>query len=551
MLNLSAVKNTILVIGEVFLASLFPVVKKIYRFPDVMTIEETLELILQEHLSICRFGDGEFLLMLERRDLAFQYKDSKLALELQTVLKNTDPNILIALPIGFENVNSLIWRSRVFWKSRVVLLMPFVRSYFNVKSKYGNAHVTRIYFDFKDKGGSDGYFELWSKLWNGRDIVIVEGEHSRLGYENTLFEGATSVRRILAPAHNAYSEIDNIYSFITENLDKSILILVALGPTATVLVYNLARFGFQAVDIGNLDIEFEWKLRRVSQKIRIPNKYTGEAVGGRNVDKVLGSSYWNQVVAGFGIGKQTYPNLGVELGFVLYGSTPSKRAKVSQVAKRLGGTQTYIVNNHSDSCREDEIKGTNRSYEFSAYRDLLREFKGMGPFILVNDTIFRNHGAMLWMQLLQSGLKSGVSYPEILGDIRNEKVHFEEKEQKYLASWIFLIPDRVTLEVFEEVLDELISNKLKGPSNAYRAYIKDWLNRKSMFSGWHGPKDRQTLLRKEFTVRLEHELSKRLVKRGMAISSFGRHSPIIYQLTRGYDRVKTRWMAIFYPNLYN
>jgi hypothetical protein len=143
-----------------------------------------------------------------------------------------------------------------------------------------------------------------------------------------------------------------------------------------------------------------------------------------------------------------------------------------------------------------------------------------------------------------------VRYPEILGDVRIEKVHFEEKDRKYLASWIFLIPDRVSLEVFIEVLAELISKKLNAPSSAYQQYITDWLNRKSIFSGWHGPKDQQTLLRKELTVRLEHELSKRLSLRGIALSSFGRRSPIIYQVTRGYDRVKTRWMAVFYPNSY-
>lgn len=549
-MNLSVVKNSFLLVGEVLLASLFPLVKKIYRFPNVMTIEETLKVILQERLSICRFGDGEFLLMLERRDLAFQYKDSNLALELRTVLKNTDTKVLVGLPIGFENVNSLIWRSRVFWKSRIVLLMPLLRGHLLKDARYANAHVTRIYFDFKDKRKSDLYFDLWSKLWSGRDIVIVEGEHSRLGYGNTLFQGAKSIKRILAPAHNAYSEMTKVYSFIAENLDKSSLILVALGPTATVLVHKLATIGFQAVDIGNLDIEFEWKLRKVRQKVRIPNKYTGEAIGGRNVDEIIGRSYLDQIIAGFGINKQSYPKLGLEVGFVLYGSTLDKRAKIAEVTQRLGGALTYLVNNHSGSCREDEIKGSNLSFEFSAYLDLLREFKGSGPFILVNDTIFRNHATSLWVQLLESGLHSGVRYPEILGDIRIEKVHFEEKDRKYLASWIFLIPDRVSLEVFIEVLDELISKKLNAPSSAYQHYIVDWLNRNSIFSGWHGPKDQQTLMRKELTVRLEHELSKRLVHRGIALSSFGRRSPIMYQVTRGYDRVKTRWMAVFYPNLY-
>jgi hypothetical protein len=40
--------------------------------------------------------------------------------------------------------------------------------------------------------------------------------------------------------------------------DKNILILISLGPTATVLAYDLAKLGYWAIDIGHIDNEYEW-----------------------------------------------------------------------------------------------------------------------------------------------------------------------------------------------------------------------------------------------------------------------------------------------------
>ena len=52
------------------------------------------------------------------------------------------------------------------------------------------------------------------------------------------------------------------------------LILLALGPTATVMAYNLAQKGYQAIDIGHIDIEYEWyrmgaKIGRASCRERV------------------------------------------------------------------------------------------------------------------------------------------------------------------------------------------------------------------------------------------------------------------------------------------
>mgnify|MGYP000128627122 CR=1 FL=1 len=43
-----------------------------------------------------------------------------------------------------------------------------------------------------------------------------------------------------------------------KKLEKTALFLIALGPTATVLAYDLFKSGYQAIDAGHVDVEYEW-----------------------------------------------------------------------------------------------------------------------------------------------------------------------------------------------------------------------------------------------------------------------------------------------------
>lgn len=57
------------------------------------------------------------------------------------------------------------------------------------------------------------------------------------------------------------------------------MFLLALGPTATVLAYDLCKIGFQAIDIGHLDIEYEWFNQGANDKVNVANKYVNETDG--------------------------------------------------------------------------------------------------------------------------------------------------------------------------------------------------------------------------------------------------------------------------------
>jgi len=106
------------------------------------------------------------------------------------------------------------------------------------------------------------------------------------------------VKRILCPPKNAYK----IYNKILERIeleDKKQLILLALGPTATILAYDLAKEGYQAVDIGHMDIEYEWYLRKADRKIDIENKAVNEVSGvvDKEIkDKELKAIYESQII---------------------------------------------------------------------------------------------------------------------------------------------------------------------------------------------------------------------------------------------------------------
>ena len=140
----------------------------------------------------------------------------------------------------------------------------------------------------------------FKKIWNNRNILIIEGEKTRLGYGNGLFNNSKSIKRIVCPIKSAFKVYDKILYYIRNlNIDKDTLILISLGPTATVLTYDIIKLGFrnQVIDFGHFDIQYEYFLRKVNKKIRIPYKYVNENPNGRkNIIPVTDVKYLNQII---------------------------------------------------------------------------------------------------------------------------------------------------------------------------------------------------------------------------------------------------------------
>lgn len=253
--------------------------------PNVLGSKETIEIIIKNKMSVARFGYGEFDMMLNINHPKFQRADEQLADRLIKVINSSDKNLLICIPNIFNGEYSKILTAKAsrHWNRFLYKNRKNLYELFDFDKTYGDALFTRQYIDIKDKSKSGEYLELVRKIWDCRNVVIVEGRYTRFGVGNNLLENTQSVKRILCPERNAY----DIYEIILgecKKIKKDCLVLCALGPTATVLVKDLCDAGYQAIDIGHLDIEYEWFLTGAKNKSAIANKYVNEANGIINID---------------------------------------------------------------------------------------------------------------------------------------------------------------------------------------------------------------------------------------------------------------------------
>jgi len=171
---------------------------------------------------------------------------------------------------------------------------------------YYSADISRFYKSTADGHEALNQIRLLKKIWDGRDVTIVEGEKSRLGIGNDLFDNVKRIKRILCPAEHAFSHYQEIYQTAKENIPKDDLVLIALGPTATALSYDLFLAGYQALDIGHVDISYEWFLRGVQDpngRVNIPGKYVYEVGGGNQVEEINDADYTSQIIAEIGLDK--------------------------------------------------------------------------------------------------------------------------------------------------------------------------------------------------------------------------------------------------------
>ena len=59
-------------------------------------------------------------------------------------------------------------------------------------------------FDYEEKSQSKVWFNKITRLWDEKNILIVEGETSKLGVNNALFSNVKNINRIICPSNNAW-----------------------------------------------------------------------------------------------------------------------------------------------------------------------------------------------------------------------------------------------------------------------------------------------------------------------------------------------------------
>ena len=251
--------------------------------PIVLSSEETLQYIVEHKSSICRYGDGEFNIALGN-EIGFQHLSNDMSERMNQVLQSNEENILIAIPDIFGDLSMYSDFARPWWGEYRLQELPKLKKLLQSGRTYYNACCTRFTSDYKEDL-AEKLIPIYRKIWDKRDVYIVEGEQTRIGVGNDLLDNAADIYRFLGPAKNAYDVYDLIIQSVKKHAPIGALVIIALGPTATIMAYDLAKMGYQALDLGHFDIQYEYHIRGFHTKEPIPGKYVNEAsVAGQTVD---------------------------------------------------------------------------------------------------------------------------------------------------------------------------------------------------------------------------------------------------------------------------
>lgn len=264
---------------------------------QILDSEQSIDYMIAHHCSVSRFGDGEFGIILGFGN-GFQTADDKLAERLVHILTSNDaPNFMVALPYPMKNIEGLI-RPRNFWPEYTARFYKSLSPYVDLKRIYLNTQVTRFYFERVDKSHCAEHVAKIRSLWNDKDVLIVEGDKTRSGIGNDLYNNAASVQRILGYSENSFSHYEEMKTAILKYARKDQLILFCYGMTATVLAYDLAKLGYWAIDLGHLDVEYEWMLMGAQERELIKGKHVNELkeIGGADVDECVDPIYKSQII---------------------------------------------------------------------------------------------------------------------------------------------------------------------------------------------------------------------------------------------------------------
>lgn len=242
----------------------------------VHTIDETIDELLRTNKSMVRFGDGE-ILMIKGGDLMLQKASPEIARGLAEILSYPYDDLLVTIPGIFETLLDHHKASRQFWKDHLLFCRKVYETYCNPNRIYYSTFVSRCYYYAADRSNCGRWFAKIRKIWENKDVVVVEGTKTHNGVGNDLLDTAASIERIICPPKDAYAAIPQILE-ACESYDRYRLFLLSVGVAAKFLALELFRKGYRVLDIGNMDLEYEWYVRQAPDKCRLEkHEVEGEA----------------------------------------------------------------------------------------------------------------------------------------------------------------------------------------------------------------------------------------------------------------------------------
>lgn len=233
----------------------------------VCSVDDTIDALINTDNSLVRFGDGEIVLIAGIASVT-QPENKELSKRLVEVIESDEDNLLIAVYDIFQGMSHLHRKSQVFWRKHLLKYRKYYNRYCKPDRKYYNTFMSRCYYSMKDRSDCSRWFEKIKSIWEGKPVVVVEGERTHNGVENDMLNKASLVKRVLCPSRNAFAQYNQILQ-VCQSFGKENLFLLSIGAAAKPLAYDLFQRGYRVIDIGNLDLEYEWYLRKSEGKMAL------------------------------------------------------------------------------------------------------------------------------------------------------------------------------------------------------------------------------------------------------------------------------------------
>ena len=238
---------------------------------DILNYDESIDYIIENKCSLCRFGDGEFNLI-NGGNLSFQTYSPLLAKRLKEILMScfdsptNNKNIKVAINRVYYNFSD--WDNLVFpkfFEDYVSHNEEKLISFCSESYKYLAAEITQLYHIFKDYDFAS-YFEHIRKIWKDRDVAIICGDRIFNNIEHNIFDCAKSVEYIYAPSACAFDQYDEILEK-AKRIPKEKLVIAILGPTAKIIAWDLSQLGYQTLDFGHIAKDYNSFMKKEPQNI--------------------------------------------------------------------------------------------------------------------------------------------------------------------------------------------------------------------------------------------------------------------------------------------
>ena len=224
---------------------------------------ETIDL-LQKGYSISRFGDGEINILLGISGVPeFQPFSRQLQEKLVECIKadaKDNPHFLVAPLASLGSMKGYNKEQKRFYatfyfrrRNRIIRSLP--KSGKN--QMYGDPLFARVFGYHTDDCVEKAYYKIerLNTIWKDKSVLVVEGTDSFLGVETDVLFSARSIKRIIVPSKNAFEKYEKILNAIKLQKDFDIILIIA-GPTATALAYDCYKFGYQAIDFGQMQKKY-------------------------------------------------------------------------------------------------------------------------------------------------------------------------------------------------------------------------------------------------------------------------------------------------------